>query len=182
MLTVDFRQAEARPRRAAPRSRVGWRSSRVRGDAARRARHRARLLRRRPQGRLRGCRRDDRSGRGRHRPVGRCRQRRRARSPLPHQQLRPRDRVGGARAHLGRRTRARRDRARAPARRPARGDGADPLARAGLVGDQRPATTTHPARTCASTASTSSSRRSSAPAASSADRTTRTRSTRRTGG
>ena len=56
--------------------------------------------------------------------------------PFPDDTLRPRDRLRGARAHLGRRARARRDRARAAARRARRGDGADALARARVVGAQ----------------------------------------------
>ena len=46
--------------------------------------------------------------------------------PFPDNTLRPRDRLRGARAHLGRRARARRDRPRAAARRPRRGDGSRP--------------------------------------------------------
>src|SRR5205085_637173 len=82
------------------------------------------------EGRRRGCRRDAR-GRRRHlRAVGRCGQRRCARPAFPVERIRPRDRVRGARTRLGRRARTHRDLARAPSRRPDRGDRSDALARA----------------------------------------------------
>ncbi len=70
MLTVDFdRLGLLRGERLLDLG-AGRRTPRVRGDAARRARHRARLLRRRPEGRRRGRGRDDRGRRDHVRRSG----------------------------------------------------------------------------------------------------------------
>ena len=83
--------------------------------------------------------------------------------PFPDNTFDRVDRVGSPRAHLGRRARDRRDRARAAPGRPRRRNRSDALARARVLGAQRQATTTRPAATSASTASTSSNRSSSGP-------------------
>ena len=139
MLTVDFERLGLASRRAPARPRFRWRPARVRGDAPRRAR-RPRSTTRPPTSktspRSPGAMLE--AGETSVEPVGRRRERRRARPAVPRRRLRPRDRLRGARTHLGRRARDHRDRARAAARRPHRGHRADPLARARDLGAQLP--------------------------------------------
>ena len=183
MLTVDFDRLGLARRRAPARPGLRRRPARVRGDAARRDGRRARLRRRRAQGR-RGATaaRCSRPARSPHDAPGGAVNGDALALPFPDATLRPRHRVRGARAHLGRRRAHRRARARAAARRPHRGDRADPLARARVLGAQlplprharRPRPHLPPARARAEARG--------GRAAACAARTTRTRCTRRTGG
>ena len=132
-----LRPPAARPRATAARHGLRRRAARVRGDAPRRDGRRARRRRRRAQGRCAATGRRDGRGRARcppARPGGAVQRRRaaRCRSPTTRSTGSSRPRCSST---SGRRPqRDRRAGPRAAARRPHGRDGADPLARARLLG------------------------------------------------